>query len=412
MGNGRLVVASSHAAAPIAQPHSLKSQHIAMPSQQSALAATPQSLRLQSAQYVVSWVNDDSPPVFVGLQPTGTFALLYPVYETVVVYLVPPDAVNATQVTRFEIGAITCHDAFNAGNLVWRADGKILLALYDAPDPTGNVIMVLDMERQACYPCGGIGSLHYTYISAAFSPDSTRLLLVLDQSSVITLDTTKGMAKAKILPPVAQLSDSYIFNFPVTSNGSAALMTLVGDDDDNDTGGGGADSDDNKDPGIRSMAVIPVAPGIQRAVAVHDAVYFSAAFTAKPVALFGGEFLVSALATDTMVDVRAIAAQTGMIAGRALLDKPKGTNQPFGLQLCSLSDKEAVLFAGGYAHLVSVFSGAAAGNTTQIVVQEGVPVGIMHVSGCTAQQGGASYVGLDGYGANGALATLILLSKV
>lgn len=109
-------------------------------------------------------------------------------------------------------------------------------------------------------------------------------------------------------------------------------MAFVGDDDD---------SNDDDTDGVRSLALIPVGPGAQPAGArLADAVYFSADFTVKPVALFGGQFLISVLASSTTIDVHAIAVQTGKIVGTAVIGKLKDTpKQQFGLQLCSLSDQ-------------------------------------------------------------------------
>jgi hypothetical protein len=397
------------------QPAAPAAASIPGPPQQSALspAAAPSALRVQSVQDG-AWLglpNTYANPVFVGLQPTGRFVVVYnfagSVEQNVTVYLVPSGAVSATQVTSFVIKDEPCQDAFyDIAMLAWRADGKVLIA------QTRDGIMVLDFVREACYPCGGVSGLQYDTISeVAFSPDSTRLLLVLNQTTVVTLDTTQGMANAKILPPAAQLYESYIFNVPVTANGSIALMTRShssGDDDDND-GGGQPYRDDDDDPGIGSLALISVGPGTQPAVAAANAIYFSATFTVKPVALFGGQFLVFVQLTAATMEVRAIAAQTGRIAGKAVVDKPKGTKHAFGLQLCPLSDNEAVLFAGGFAYLVSVVAGAASGNATQVVVQDGVPVGIMRkLSGCVSQ-GGASLVGL--YSVTHHYPTLTLLSK-
>jgi hypothetical protein len=342
---------------------------------------------------------------FVGLQPTGTFVAVYTVFNRnaseplyLKVYLIPPEAVSAAQVSSFVINSTDCTN-FPSNTQVWRPDGKVLLAVLDGEE---RGIMVLDLERQSCYPCGGIGSLQYDTISeVTFSPDSTRLLLVLNQTAVATLDTTQGMANAKIIQPVVQLSDSYLgpFNFPVTPNGSVALIGWTNNNAHGPNNGGRpASRDDDETPDdFQSLALMPVAPGTHPAQAVANSIFFSAVSALEPVALFGGQFLVSASVTDTAIAVQAIATRTGMIAGRTVIAKPNGTGQEvqYGLQLCSLSENEAVLVAGGYVYLVTVLSsGAASGNVVQVVAQEGVPVGVMPVSGCTRQAGGASFVGL------------------
>lgn len=434
--------AQSTEAADTVQPQmSLNLKH-SRPSQQAPLTSNIQNLRIQTVRDsnmlgIAFPEEDDVYLTFVGLQPTGTFVAVYTAsYEhrnstshdnrTIIsystqVYLIPPEAVSPAQVTSFVINGTDCAAVFfsDDSKLVWRPDGKVLLAVFSTylkyKQEFKYGIMVLDFVSKACYPCGGVGGLKHSSISKiAFSPDSTRLLVVLNQTTVATLDTTQGMAKAQIIPPMVQLPESYIgfFNFPVTSNGSIALMGGTSATHANNNGRPSSRDDDEYPDNFQSLALVPVAPGTQPIEAVASSVFFSAVFTLGPVALFGGRFLVSASVTDTTIAVQTIATQTGMIAGRVLIDKPNGTSQQYGLQLCSLSENEAVLIAGGYVYLISVsLSGTASGNATQVTVQDGVPVGVLPVSGCTSRQGGASYVGL--YGESYENPTIFtLLSKV
>jgi hypothetical protein len=277
---------------------------------------------------------------------------------------------------------------------------------------------VLDFDESTCYPLPTVYEIDEPVHVALFSADSTRLQLINDDGTVITLDTTRGMKNARRLPdtraPFFEYADDDDDQYPkphderdnrvpslIANDGTVAFNEVYSHFDDD-----GADDDaddDNNYPltthgpmqHMRTYAVYNATPGVSPIAAASSAVYFVANFTLPPVAVLDGQYLLAVLVTESAVEIQLLAVATGTLVSTASLPKPmellRPKSQTFKLQLCALPSgfsSQAVVFVRGNAHAIAVrYNGGSPTNATLSVQVLGTATGVQPVYGCSNLNG-------------------------